>query len=128
MAIEYKLMLSYENQGVIKLDTDTGYQIGFWPQHIELWQEYEAWKALGNTPDPQYTSEEIAINDYNARQENRIQLLKNALIEQFEMILAMFQVGRTNGVWLATDFPQEIRDKATEWIALIDDYKNDSPE
>lgn len=91
------------------------------------WQKYEDWKALGNTPDPQLTAEEIAENDYQERQAARLQTLINATIDQFDMILALYQVGRDNGVWVATDFDEELRTKAAEWRTLIDEYRADTP-
>lgn len=91
------------------------------------WRDYEAWKAIGNIPDPQYTTEEQAQIDYEVRQDARIAQLRQDAVELFEFILAIFQVGRDNGAWVAPDFDQSIRDKAAEWIQTIDDYRNDTP-
>lgn len=91
------------------------------------WQGYLAWKALGNTPDPQSTPEEQAQKDYNARQTARVGQLKAALITQFKMILALFQVGRQKGIWTVSDFPSELVAIAQEWQALIEEYENDTP-
>lgn len=91
------------------------------------WREYQEWLSAGNVPDPEYTQEELDLIAYNERQDARIVQLRNAIITEFEMILTIYQVGRDKGLWLATDFPQEIRDKAAQWIQLINDYKNDTP-
>jgi len=121
----YKLCGPDESTGVIKIGlTET---IQFYPIEVELWQEYEAWKAEGNTPDPQYTTEEESQIAYEGRQAVRIQTLVRATIDQFDMILALFQVGRDNGIWTATDFPADLRAKAVEWRQLIDDYRSDTP-
>lgn len=124
----YRLCGPDESTGIHKLDDVSGDVIAWFAEGADdFWQGYQAWKALGNTPDPQYTTEEIAQNEYNERQEARIQTLKDALVSQFEIILAIYQVGRDNGAWAATDFSQEIRDKAAEWVALIDEYHTDAP-
>lgn len=91
------------------------------------WMEYIAWRDAGGVPDPQYTTEEQAQIDYEVRQNARIAQLRRDAVELFEFILAIFQVGRDNGAWTASDFDQAIRDKAAEWIQTIDDYRNDSP-
>lgn len=121
---DYKLI--EDNDSNIILFTPTNLSI----PNIESnpdWQSYLAWKALGNTPDPQYTTEEQAQIDYQERQSTRIRTLTQAVIDQFEMILSLYQVGRDNGVWVNTDFPEEVRAKALEWRALIDEYNNDAP-
>lgn len=123
---DYKLSGPDETYGVIRLN-DNGSKTSFQQIHAQLWQEYEDWKALGNTPDPQYTPAEQAQIDYEERQDARISNLKNALIWQFKMILNLFQVGRDNGVWVVADFDPEVVTKAQEWIALINEYDNDTP-
>lgn len=127
MAISYKLNGPDESHGLNKFDDSNGKTTTFYQYNTGIWAEYEAWKALGNTPDPQYTTEEQAQIDYQARQDARIANLKSALINQFKMILALFQVGRDNGVWTVSDFDSELVTIAQQWIALIDEYENDAP-
>lgn len=127
MEISYKLNGPDESYGLNKFDDSNGRTTTFDQLNVRLWDEYEAWKALGNTPDPQYTTEEQAQIDYQARQDARIANLKSALINQFKMILALFQVGRDNGVWTVSDFDSELVTIAQQWIALIDEYENDAP-
>jgi hypothetical protein len=77
-------------------------------------------------PDPtpeEPTPEQVAERERVARQGRRLQTLQNALIDQFDMLMALFQVGRAKGVWAVTDFPQELRDRVTEWRQIIDDYR-----
>lgn len=119
-------MAKYKLQTDGVLDTERNAFIPDNPANKD-WAEYQEWLALGNIPDPQYTQEELDLIAYNERQDARIIQLRNAIITEFEMILAIYQVGRDKGLWLATDFPQEIRDKAAQWIQLINDYKNDTP-
>ena len=89
------------------------------------WIEYLEWVDLGNTPDPQYTPQEILDNELRDRQQQRLKTLMQATIDQFDLIIAIFQMGVTKGIWTANDFPQEIRDNAVYWKSLVDDYKNE---
>lgn len=94
------------------------------------WREYLDWKAadpVNNVPDPLITAEDQAQADYDGRQNQRVNQLKGALINQFKMILALFQVGRDKGVWTVSDFDSELVTIAQQWIALIDEYENDAP-
>lgn len=91
------------------------------------WTEYEIWRDAGGIPDPQYTTEEQNQIDYDSRQYARIANLKDALINQFKMILALFQVGRDKGVWVVGDFDADLVAQAQTWIDLIDDYESDAP-
>lgn len=91
------------------------------------YQEVLDWIALGNTLESILTTEQQAQVDYEGRQAERVANLKSALINQFKMILALFQVGRDNGVWTVSDFDSELVAIAQQWIALIDEYENDAP-
>lgn len=121
---DYKLNGPDESNGVTR-ESD-GASIPNAPGNRD-WREYVTWRDSGGVPDPQYTTEEQAQIDYEDRQDARIAQLKQDSVELFEFILAIFQVGRDNGAWVAPDFDQAIRDKAAEWIQTIDDYRNDSP-
>lgn len=80
------------------------------------------------TPENEaFANAETSQTDYESRQNARIANLKGALINQFKMILALFQVGRDNGVWTVSDFDSELVTIAQQWIALIDEYENDAP-
>lgn len=94
------------------------------------WKAYLIWKAIdpiNNIPDPQYTTEEQSQIDYDERQNARIDNLKAALINQFKMILELYQVGRDKGLWVVADFDPALVTLAQEWKDLIDDYEADSP-
>lgn len=121
---DYKLKSIDESNGVF-----------YEPENLDIpnnpsnrhWIAYQEWKAIGNTPDPQYTTEEQAQIDYEARQNARIDNLKAALINQFKMILELFQVGRDKGLWVVADFDPALVTLAQEWKDLIDNYEADSP-
>lgn len=124
---DYKLNGSDESFGVVYTPTNI---IIPNDDYNPNWKAYLEWKAadpINNVPDPQYTVEEQAQIDYEDRQNARIAQLRQDAVELFEFILAIFQVGRDNGAWVAPDFDQAIRDKAAEWIQTIDDYRNDAP-
>ena len=123
--MSYKLKGPDETTGITKIDGEVHTDIS--PKNLRQWAKYEDWKALGNTPDPQYTTEEQAQIDYDARQDARIQNLKGALVNQFKMILELFQVGRDKGLWVVADFDPALVTIAQQWIDLIADYENDSP-
>lgn len=121
---DYKLLGPDETTGVLHTPTNTSIPA---ITANRQWREYLAWKDLGNTPDSQFTTEETNEKEYNARQTSREKTLKNALIWQFKMILELFQVGRDKGLWVVADFDPDTVTKAQEWIALINEYDNDSP-
>jgi hypothetical protein len=114
----YKL----SNTGVY--DTETNSYIPSAAENAD-WREYLQWVDDGNTPDPQYTPQEILDNELRDRQKQRLETLLSATIDQFDLIIALFQMGVTKGIWTANDFPQEIRDNAVYWKSLVDDYKNE---
>jgi hypothetical protein len=89
------------------------------------YQDFLAWQAEGGIADPAYTTAEIDAAALAGRQAARIGNLKEALIYQFKMILALFQVGKDKGIWINTDFDADLRAKAAEWIQLINDYENE---
>jgi hypothetical protein len=49
--------------------------------------------------------------------------LSEALKDEFKMILELFEVGKSKGIWTNSDFPQAMRDKAVLWKQTIDDYE-----
>lgn len=122
MAISYKLF----SDGVIRHD-DILLLTTTIPSTHRLYQEYLEWVAEGNTADPEFTTAEQAQMDYDDRQNVRVENLKGALVMQFKMILALFQVGRDKGVWVVGDFDSDLVTQAQAWIQLIDDYENDAP-
>lgn len=92
-----------------------------------LYQEVLDWINDGNTLEPMVSVADQAQIDYEGRQAARIANLKSALINQFKMILELFQVGRDKGLWVVADFDPALVTLAQEWKDLIDDYEADSP-
>lgn len=124
---DYKLMGSDESTGVFYKPENLYVPNDGGNRH---WNIYLAWKAtdpVNNVADPQYTTEEQEQIDYEARQDARVANLKGALINQFKMILALFQVGRDKGLWVVADFDPDLVTIAQSWIATINDYENDAP-
>jgi len=99
------------------------------PEKNLLSADFRARWAILEVPDPprkQPSAEVVAQRELDARQNARVQKLQNAVIDQFDMILALFRVGRDKGVWAAGDFPAELVTKVQEWQQLILDYRSDS--
>jgi hypothetical protein len=89
------------------------------------YQTFLTWQAAGGVADPAFTTPEIDAAALETRQADRLASLKNALVWQFKMILEIFNVGKTKGLWINTDFAADIRAKAAEWIQTIEDYDNE---
>jgi hypothetical protein len=104
------------------LDTDTGNDI---PPDVgnRHWREYLEWVSLGNTADPEFTPEQIAQQSITAEIANLKADLFNQMVWQFRMILALYQAGVDKGVWTASDFDQDIREKAGDWKQKVDRLK-----
>lgn len=90
------------------------------------WQDFLNWQAGGGVADPAFTQAEIDEWSLNGRQMDRLGTLRQATIDQFKMILAIFQVGKDKGVWVNADFDVELRQKAADWIQLINDYESEA--
>lgn len=69
--------------------------------------------------------DEIALLAFGIRKTARIELIQAALIDAVKGIVALFQVGRDKGIWLATDFDSDLRDRFADWIALINEHESD---
>jgi hypothetical protein len=84
------------------------------------WREYQEWLGQGNTPDPEFTQEELDQQIIMAEITQLRGDLKKALIWQFRMLLEMFNVGKAKGLWVNTDFDATIRAKAASWKTKVD--------
>lgn len=69
------------------------------------------------------TETQQLVIDKRKRQADRLQILSEALKDEFKMILELFEVGKSKGIWTNSDFPQAMRDKAVLWKQTIDDYE-----
>jgi len=61
--------------------------------------------------------------DLRERQTARLYTLSMAMVKEFKMILAIWEVGQSKGLWAASDFSQELRDQAAAWKQTIEDYE-----
>jgi hypothetical protein len=109
--------------GWIKTDTGTSiFKDAGGPEYRELL----TWLDAGGVADPAFTQPEIVEADRQERQAGRVMTLKSAVIEEFRMILNIFQVGRDKGLWTVADFDPDVVAKATAWKQLIDEYDADT--
>lgn len=113
MANKYKL----SGDGVKRIDgacipNDTG---------NKDWMAYQEWLDEGNTPDPEFTQAELdakAILDEIAALK---QDLKNALVWQFRMISAIWEIGKTKGLWQNSDVSDTtLKQKYGQWQTKLD--------
>jgi hypothetical protein len=84
------------------------------------WRKYQEWLAEGNTPDPQYTQEEIDAQALGDEIVSLKQDLTKANVWQFRMLLELFEVGKTKGLWVNTDFDATLRQKAADWKTKLE--------
>lgn len=85
------------------------------------WVEYQQWLAEGNTPDPQYTEQELI----DIAQNQEISGLKGDLQRQmvwlFRMILAVWGVGIDKSLWANADITDvELKQKVAAWKTKLD--------
>jgi hypothetical protein len=87
------------------------------------WRQYQEWLAEGNTPDPEFTDQELIDIAQSNEITNLKQDLKSALVWQFRMIQELFEVGNSKGLWTAADFDPAIVTKYIDWKAKTDRLK-----
>jgi hypothetical protein len=83
------------------------------------WRQYLEWVAEGNTPDPMYTPEEEAENAIRAEIGELKDDMRKVLIGQFDMLMALFDVGKDKGVWDGPDFDPALIQKVQNWKTKI---------
>jgi hypothetical protein len=85
------------------------------------WRAYLEWLDMGNTPDPEFTPEEILANAKLAEILELKKDLKNTLQWLFRMILEVWDVGKAKSLWDNTDITdEELKLKAAAWKAKLD--------
>ena len=85
------------------------------------WIDYEVWLSLGNTPDPEFTPEEI-VEQANI---NEISELRGDLQREmawlFRMILEVWGVGIDKALWTNADITDtELKAKVAAWKTKLD--------
>lgn len=102
------------------IDTETSESIPDSEGNRE-WVAYLAWLDLGNTPDPEFTPQEILDNIDKAEILSLKKDLKNTLQWLFRMILEVWEVGKDKGIWDNTDITDtELKEKAAAWKTKLD--------
>ena len=96
------------------------------------WQQYLLWlegkDALGfdmgtgpNTPDPEFTEEEINRKIIDDEIQELRSDLQSALVWQFRMIMELWDIGKDKGIWVAGDITNhELKSKVASWKNKLD--------
>ena len=112
-------MARYKTTETGVYDRDTGTYIPADNSNLD-YLAYLDWVAEGNTADPEFTQAELDAQAIVAEVAQLKIDLQKAMVWQFRLILALFQVGQDKAVWAASDFDQELRDKAAAWKTKSD--------
>lgn len=117
-------MAKYKLQQSGVKDTETNAVIPCDPANRH-WQEYQDWLAEGNTPDPEYTQEELdaqaVLQEITELQQN----LKTTLHWLFRMILKVWETGVAKGIWTNADIADsDLKQKASDWKTKLDRLKS----
>jgi len=85
------------------------------------WQKYLKWLDEGNTPDPEFTPEELdallRANEIDGLKAD----LRAALVWQFRMISAIWEIGKSKGLWSNTDVVDAtLKQKYAAWNTKLD--------
>lgn len=83
------------------------------------WIEYLGWVAEGNTPDPEYTAEELTIKETIEEIESLKGDLKGAIVWQFRMILELWKVLKQHTPAQNSDIDPSVLAKAAEWTTKV---------
>jgi hypothetical protein len=68
------------------------------------------------------TPEKQALKEKAQRQSTRLQVLSEGLKDEFKLIIAFFEVGKSKNLWTDNDFDAGLRTKIDEWKQAIADH------
>jgi hypothetical protein len=86
------------------------------------WRRYQEWLAEGNTPEPEFTEEELQAKLLGEEVANLKADLQKAQVWQFRMIVELWKVCKQLGATNA-DIDPDVLAKAQAWIAKLDRLK-----
>lgn len=69
------------------------------------------------------TPEKQELKEKTQRQSARMQILSEALKDEFKFIIALFEVGKAKTLWTDDDFDADLREKLDQWKQTISDYE-----
>ena len=87
------------------------------------WKEYQEWLAEGNTPEPEFTTEELTAKAMAEEISNIKAELQNAMVWQFRMIVELWKALKANTAAQNSDIDPDVLAKAQGWAAKLDRLK-----
>jgi hypothetical protein len=87
------------------------------------WRGYLEWLAEGNTPEPQYTAQELIDNAQQEEIADLKQDLRKAMVWQFRLMTELFKLLKQGTAITNADVDPDILAKAQEWVAKLDRLK-----
>jgi len=87
------------------------------------WKEYQEWLAAGNTPDPEFTTEELISREVAEEVSELKADLRKAQVWQFRMIVELWKALKANTAAQNSDIDPDVLAKAQGWTAKLDRLK-----
>lgn len=86
------------------------------------WLMYEKWLEDGNTPEPEFTQDELVTNTLNTEILELKDDLRNAQVWMFRMIAELYKVNKINGA-LNVHYDSTVLDKMQDWNQKLNRLK-----
>jgi len=87
------------------------------------WRLYQEWLSEGNTPEPQFTPEEIAAKALAEEISDIKTELRSAMVWQFRMIVELWKALKANTAAQNSDIDPDVLSKAAGWMTKLDRLK-----